>query len=493
MPPNISLKILFLQTNTNKLKRIDKFILKAYLGPFFLTFFISLFILLMQFLWLYVDDLVGKGLEWHVLLRLLFYASSTFVPMALPLAILLSSLMTFGNLGEHYELVALKASGISLKRIMMPLIIFSIMLSASAFLFSNNVLPYANLKFHSLLYDVKQKKLAFQLKKGIFNTDLGDYSIRIGNKNKDATEIFDVMIYDHSDKRGNTKVTVAERGKVEQLAGGNTIQFTLYNGYNYEEILDKRKQWQTKRPFQTTKFASERVRFSFDNGLKRTDENLFKNSYHMMNLAQLRHSKDSLSRNMESRKQSVYRLINLRQSTYKDYDYQRLHNFLSQNINSTSASFIVPHAQKQKTIEAALREARSLQASLDHIAAELINKEDIIRKHDIALHKKFTLSIACLLLFFVGAPLGAIIRKGGLGLPVVVSTLFFIAYYIIGISGERAVKAGSMDIWAGMWLASAIFLPIGLFLTYKATSDDPLFDKETYNRLISKIIKKKNT
>ncbi len=475
------------------LKQIDRFVIRAYLGPFVATFFISLFILLMQFLWVYVDDLVGKGLEWHVLLRLLFYASSTFVPMALPLAMLLSSLMTFGNMGEHYELVALKASGISLKRIMRPLVIFSIMLSAGAFVFSNSVLPFANLKFHSLLYDVQQKKLAFHLKEGIFNKDLGQYVIRIGKKNKDATEIFDVMIYDHSNHHGNFKVTVAKSGKVEQLPGNNIIQFTLFDGYNYEEVLGKNHRPQSGHPFQTTKFATERVRFTFDNSLKRTDENLFKHSYHMMNLKQLRHSKDSLLHQMDVRKAFAKRYVNQRQESYITHD-SAIASYVADS--SIDAQHVLAYALKHKNshnIDAALREARALQVSLEHTVSELKNKENVVRKHDIALHKKFTLSIACLLLFFVGAPLGAIIRKGGLGLPVVVSTLFFIVYYIVGITGERAVKAGSMEVWLGMWLASAIFLPIGLFLTYKATSDDPLFDTETYTKWLQKVMIRRKT
>ena len=266
-----------------------------------MTFFVALFILLMQFLWLYVDDLVGKGLEWHVLIQLLFFASSTFVPMALPLAILLSSLMTFGNLGEHYELVALKASGISLKRIMRPLVILSIVISAFAFVFSNYVLPVANLKFRSLLYDVQQKRLAFKVKEGIFNQDLGEYILRIGGRADDGETIYDVMIYDHSNKNGNTKVSIAESGSMKQTPTGDAIEFTLYNGYNYEELTNQ-KNYKETRPFQTTKFDEEKVRFTIDNGLSRTDENLFKHSYHMMDLNQLQHSKDSLNKLLKIRK-----------------------------------------------------------------------------------------------------------------------------------------------------------------------------------------------
>lgn len=472
------------------MKKVDLFILKSYLGPLIMTFFIALFILLMQFLWLYVDDLVGKGLEWHVLLRLLFYASSTFVPMALPLAILLSSLMTFGNLGEHYELVALKASGISLKRIMLPLIILSVFISSLAFLFSNNVLPVANLKFRSLLYDVQQKKLAFKVKEGIFNKDLGDYILRIGGRADDGETIYDVMIYDHSDKNGNSKVTVAKSGNMKQTPMGDAIEFTLFDGYNYEEKTDQ-KDHRITRPFQTTQFQKEQIRFTIDNGLNRTDENLFKHSYHMMDLNQLSKSKDSLNALLE-RRQYDYGESLIRK--YKNYNRMDSLNLVKSLENDsipvsdfTSILFDINVLEREKVIESALTKGRNVKESVENMNQEVVGREDTIRNHDIAYHKKFTLSIACLILFFVGAPLGAIIRKGGLGLPVVMSTLFFIAYHILTMTGERAVKAGSMNLWVGVWMASAIFLPIGIFLTLKATSDAPLFDTETYKKLFEKI------
>jgi lipopolysaccharide export system permease protein len=454
-----------------------------------MTFFVALFVLLMQFLWLYVDDLVGKGLAWHVLVRLLFYASSTFVPMALPLAILLSSLMTFGNLGEHYELVALKASGISLKRIMRPLVILSILISIFAFVFSNYVLPVANLKFRSLLYDVQQKKLAFKVKEGIFNKDLGDYTLRIGSRADDGATIYDVMIYDHSDRNGNTKVTVAKSGTMKQTATGDAIEFTLFNGYNYEEKTDQ-KNHRITRPFQTTEFDKEQIRFSIDNGMNRTDENLFKHSYHMMDLKQLSKSKDSLNKLLTIRESDYGKSLMRKYKHYYKIDSAKLARKMQSDTTHishyTSILFDINLKKREKIIEDALDRGRNISESVSNMNKEVVNRKSVIRKHDIAYHKKFTLSIACLILFFVGAPLGAIIRKGGLGLPVIMSTIFFIAYHILTMTGERAVKAGSLNLWVGVWLASAVFLPIGIFLTYKATSDAPLFDAETYNRFFEK-------
>ncbi len=456
-----------------------------------MTFFIALFILLMQFLWLYVDDLVGKGLEWHVLLRLLFFASSTFVPMALPLAILLSSLMTFGNLGEHYELVAIKASGISLKRIMMPLIILSIFISGLAFLFSNYVLPVANLKFKSLLYDVQQKKLAFKVKEGMFNKDLGDYTLRIGGRDEDGETIYDVMIYDHSGKNGNTKVSVAKSGTMKQTLAGDAIEFTLYEGYNYEEKTDQ-KDYVEKRPFQTTKFDQEQIRFTLDNGLNRTDENLFKHSYQMMDLRQLRQSKDSLTTLLAKRESDFGKSIVRKYKNYYRLDSTKFANRMQDDSIAesqfTSIFFNIQVLERSGTIERALDDARSIENNIGEMDKEVLNRESTIRKHNIAFHKKFTLSIACLIMFFVGAPLGAIIRKGGLGLPVVMSTLLFITYFILTMTGERSVKAGSMNLWLGVWMASGIFLPFGIFLTYKATSDAPLFDSDTYKRFFNKLM-----
>jgi lipopolysaccharide export system permease protein len=475
------------------MKKVDLFILRTYIGPLIMTFFIALFILLMQFLWLYVDDLVGKGLDWYILMELLFYASSTFVPMALPLAILLSSLMTFGNLGENYELVALKSSGISLKRLMRPLVILSVFISISAFLFSDFVLPVANLKFRSLLYDVQHQKLAFKMKEGIFNRDLGDYVLRIGSREDDGERIKEVMIYDHSQKYGNTKSTIADSGIMTQTPNGSAVLFTLYNGVNYEEKIDQQNHRKT-RPFQRMEFKEEQIRFELDNGLGRTDENLFKSSYHMMNLEQLSTSKDSLEGELVKKKANFRRGLENRLTQYKKLDSLRLEKNTAtidtQQFAYNSMLFRMDILLREKAIEKALVASRSAKDNIKRQKKDFDHRSEQIRKHSIAYHKKFTLSFACLILFFVGAPLGAIIRKGGLGLPVVVSTLFFVLYHVLSMIGERAAIAGGMNIFLGMWLASMVFLPLGVFLTYKATSDAPLFDSETYKRMLERAQKR---
>ena len=474
------------------MKKVDLFILRSYLGPLIMTFFIALFILLMQFLWLYIDDLVGKGLEWYVLMELIFYASSTFVPMALPLAILLSSLMTFGNLGENYELVALKSAGISLKRLMLPLVILSVIISISAFLFSDFVLPVANLKFRSLLYDVQHQKLAFKMKEGIFNKDLGDYVLRIGSREADGESINEVMIYDHTQKSGNIKLTTAQTGLMRQTPNGSAILFTLFDGVNYEEKLDQ-KGYRDTRPFQRMEFKEEQIRFDIDNGLSRTNENLFKSSYHMMNLSQLSTSKDSLARDLIKKKQNYTRDIQDRLMQFSRLDSTRLTEVEmkvdTQKLAFTSLVFLMDFQLREKSIGKALAACRTAKDNIVYNNNDFDKRDEQIRKHSIAYHKKFTLSFACLILFFVGAPLGAIIRKGGLGLPVVMSTLFFVLYHVLSMIGERSAVAGGMDIFFGMWLASMVFLPMGVFLSYKATSDAPLFDSETYKRLFDRVQK----
>lgn len=471
------------------LKKLNIFILKSYIGPLVLTFFIALFILVMQFLWKYVDELVGKGLEWYVIAELLFYASSTFVPLALPLAILLSSLMTFGNFGENYELVAMKAAGISLRRIMKPLIFLSVFISILAFLFSNNVLPIANLKFHSLLYDVRQQKLALNIKEGIFYNGIDGITIRISEKDDDKNIIREVMIYDHTDRMGNIKVTTAQWGKMELAPDKSTLLFHLYNGYNYEEIVNRRN-YKVNRPFQRSHFKEQTRRFSgLDFALSRTDETLFRNNYQMMDLVQLEKSRDSLSHELVLRKDRLYNSINDRYVNYTKVD-TLLPDTTFARIEADTAAIVstLGKSNQLNAADYALQSARAIKNNIDFSLRDFEERAERIRKHEIEWHRKFTLSIACFILFFIGAPLGAIIRKGGLGLPVVVSIIFFVMFHIISITGEKYAKAGVLPPEIAMWLASAILLPMGVFLTYKATTDSPILDADAWNKVLKRFL-----
>ena len=476
-------------------KKIDTLVLRTYVGPLLVTFFISLFILLMQFLWKYIDDLVGKGLEWYIIGQLLFYASSTFVPLALPLAILLSSLMTFGSLGEYYELVAMKSAGVSLRSIMRSLIVMSLLISAFAFYFSNNILPVANLKFKSLLYDVRKKKLAVNIKEGIFYSDLENYVIRVGKKGKDGNTIYDVLIYNHTDQKGNIDVTAADSGLMQSTPDGKYLIFTLYNGYNYQDKVDQRNA-KLVNPFQRTYFKTEQRKFDLSGfELNRTDEDLFKNNYQMLTIRQLNYFIDSLGHSLDGRRLNLARQFEKNYRIYALIDSTWQSGPVADSILSKGFLDLYSSGDKAKIASFALSSARNLKKSLEYQVKSFETSEEFLVKHKIVWHRKFTLSFACLILFFIGAPLGAIIRKGGLGLPAVISVFLFIMYHIISMIGEKSSLTGAMQVQIGMWLSSAVLLPLGIFLTYKATTDSPLMDLEVWNKVfgrfnIAKYLKK---
>jgi len=467
------------------MKKIDYLVLKAYIGPLVLTFFIAIFVLLMQFLWKYVDDLVGKGLPWDVIAELMFYASSTFVPMALPLSILISSLMTFGNLGEHYELVAAKAAGVSLRRIMAPLIVLSMLIGIGAFYFSNIVLPVANLKFRSILFDVRQQKLAFNLQEGIYYDGLEGYIIRIGDKERDENVIRDVMIYDHTAGHGNTAVTLAEWGTMEQTSDGRFLVLTLYNGSNYDDNPDRSTP--ASLPFLRMQFEKEVRRFDLSGfELNRTDEDLFRNNLHMYNLKQLKFARDSLMKQFERRRGNFARTMTLNYFFYSRLDATKVINADSNLVfNGDFLAAIDPDIRKQ-VIGNALGSARSVKTTLEHTHTSFSGQLRHIRRHAVEWHRKYTLSAACLILFFVGAPLGAIIRKGGFGMPLVVSTFLFIIFHVVSTTGDKYVRTGVLEPWVGMWMSSAMFLPLGIWLTYKAVTDSPLMDSDAWGKLFRK-------
>jgi len=501
-----------------------------------MTFFVALFVLLMQFLWKYVDDFVGKGFEWYTIAELMFFASATFVPMALPLAVLLSSLMTFGNLGENYELVAIKSSGISLQKVMKPLVIFIIFVSIGAFFFSNNVLPKANLKFLTLLRDVRHKKPAVQIKEGVFYNEISDYVIRIGKKDPDGINIHDITIYNHMSGGGNKNITLARDGRMEMTADKRYLIFTLFDGVNYDEKVpinkkNKRNAWPTT--LQKTKFDKEIQRIDLSAfAFKKSNSALFRNNYQMLNVSQLAFFEDSLTQARDSviEKYQDYMVEDLnfyllyKKSVAKDTTHSIVDSLLASQNNTKGKEgekynglVSIPKANKviiakdstlldtTKTLKAnflenydkddqtrivrsALQNIRNSSYHSTIITTNIEGRDAYIVKHKIEWHKKFTLSVACVLLFFLGAPLGAIIRKGGLGMPLVVSIFLFVLYHILSIVGEKSVKEFVMEPWLGMWLASIIYLPLGLFFTHKATTDAPLLDNEVWQKMINKLI-----
>lgn len=474
------------------MKKIHLLVLKAFIRPFIVTFFVVMFLLLMLFLFKYIDDLIGKGFEWYVILQLLMYAAATNVAMALPLSILLSSIMTFGNLGENYELVAIKSAGISLQRAMIPLFILITGLGISAFLFSDYMLPVANLKMGSLLYDVREQKASFLIEEGVFNNSIPGYSIRVEKKENDGELWKDVVIYDQSNGAGNTNVLMAKEGEIYKTDDGKFLILKLRDGVRYEEKQGK-SGYNPRQEFTRLRFKETEQKFDLSSFMfKREDENLFKNNYQMLNLKQLAASKDSVSHLNDSINKTVYKTIN---PYYKIYfatqNFRKAKVIDSLNFKKGGIFTGIDSSSKALVINNAKENINNLKNGLNSTTAQSKDFVSTIRNYLVEYNKKFTLAVSCLVLFFIGAPLGAIIRKGGLGLPVVVSVFFFLVYHIISTVGEKSVKQGTMSPVLGMWLAIIILTPLGLFLTYKATIDSALFDVDLYKNLFKKIFRKK--
>ena len=474
-------------------KRLHILLLRSFAGPFAMTFLIVVFIMVMQFLFKYINDLIGKGLEFTIVSEFVLYLTATMVPMALPLAILMAALMTFGNLGEFYELTAMKSSGVSLVRIMLPLIIVAVFLSIGAFLFSNYMLPVTNLKMRSLLYDIQRKRPSFQIVEGIFYNGIEGYSMRIDTRDPNSNILYGIRIYDHTERKGNTMVTVADSGYMQVSADDQYLIFTLYSGRSYNEIeTDRKNKKDFTYPHRRDLFQEQTILIELTGfGLDRTDESLFKNNYSMMSLKMLEHFEDSFRTEINK----IYRNVNdaLIKRTY--YNYRRAvpkptnievheneeeEEYVLYRLNLDSLYSELEERYQIQTLDQALVQAR---ASMNHISTSGSNSEakvSRLRKYQIETQRKFTLSFACLIFFFIGAPLGAIIRKGGLGMPAVISVLFFLAWYVLSMSGEQLARDSGLSPVLGMWLSSAILLPIGIWLTYKSMTDSSLMDLETY-------------
>ncbi len=447
-----------------------------------MTFFIALFVLLMQFLWKYIDDLVGKGLDWFIIAELMFYASASLVSMALPLSILISSIMTMGSMGEHYELVALRSSGISIRRVLQPLIVFSILTSILAFYFSNNLLPIANLKMSTLLYDIRHKKPTMDLRPGIFYKGIENYAIRIGSKGEDEVSLYDVMIYDHTENRGNTKVIVADSGRME-FEGDDYLMLSLYNGTNYEQQENESRSKRTY-PHMRSNFKKEVIRFDMTEfNMRRSNEDIFKDNYRMLSLGQLHQNIDTMKLQLGQRR------VNFHENITRNFKALQIDSTVtdSAELRYSNVLDLFDRPKRSRIVEAALNMARSTRSYTVSAKDDVDARETRINRYWIEVHRKFTLSIACLILFFIGAPLGAIIRKGGLGMPTVFSIIFFLIYYILSITGEKFSKEGYWTVVEGMWLSSAVLFPVGLFLTWKATTDSKIFEWEFYFRPIKRL------
>ena len=457
------------------MKRLHLFLIKSFLGPFIATFFIAIFILLMQFLWKYIDDLVGKGLDFSQISELLFYASARFVPIAIPIAMLLSSVMVFGKLGEQYELVALKSSGISLYRLILPFLAFVLIISYGSFLFSNYVMPIANLKNGSMIYDIQKKKPALNIKPGIFYKEIEGFSIKINEKDQDGVTLRNILIYDHTDQDGNNKVLIAESGKMQITQDERFLELILYNGHSYIDISEKKIQ--KKNPFRTTHFKKNLIRFNLESfNTFNNSEKLYKGHYAMLNNKQLLNAIDSLENRYEEKKS----------------DFQKnIKNHYNNIVQDSTFNNSIYNKTKKQQYNIAINKIRTLKSIIKSHRDDLKYKKIILTKHKIEWHRKISLAIACILLFLVGAPLGSIIRKGGFGIPVLISIIFFILYHILNIIGEKAAKELSIQAHEGMWLANSVFIPIAIILLYKAQNDSILLDFRQLNLVLNRFKNKR--
>ncbi|HVB02755.1 MAG TPA: LptF/LptG family permease [Chitinophagaceae bacterium] len=465
------------------MKKLDKLLIRTFIGPFVVTFFVTQFVLIMQFLWKYIDDLVGKGLDLITVSHLLFYMSATMVPLALPLAILLSSIMTFGNLGESFELIALKSSGISLLRFMRPLLLLSGLICILAFLFSNYAIPWANLQAESLLYDIVNLKHGFNIREGVFFNELDGYSIRVGRKDPDGRHIYDVIIYD-STQPNDLKFIAAKSGVMEQSANKKLVYFQLRNGWQYEERGNGAS---LNNEFIRAHFSSFRKVFDLSSlALTRTPIVLFKDSYRMLDEQQLTTAVDSIKKQSAALTQIIHSYVTSKYafSAWKDSGWLR---GPVPALNVSHFIDLVPMAQRQYVMDNVDINVRESLGNIVNTVLSFNENQKQIRKNQIEEQRKLTLSVACMVLFLIGAPLGSIIRRGGLGTPLVFAVVFFVIFNVVSTIGERLADKDVLTAFGGMWLSTFVLIPIACFLVYQALNDSQLFNKEFYYRLFHSI------
>ena len=477
------------------LKRLYRFMLQTFLPLFLMTFFICLFIVLMQFMWRYIDDLVGKGLDTSVLAELFFYAALSMVPMALPLSILLASLMTFGNLGESFELTAMKASGVSLLKVMKPLIVFIGMVSVGAFFFQNDVLPVAQTKMYTLLYSVKQKSPELEIPEGVFYDQIPGYNFFVEHKNRDTGTLYDLMIYDVSRGFDNARIILADSGNLKMADDKEHLFLQLYSGEQFENLRENNGGARSQnQPYRRESFKLKEILIKFDSNFNRMDESGMRNQYVGKNIAELQQTIDSVGMRVDSVgaiyardiKEHAWLRIPYYVDRYVDGERRQVVQkpvTMSEPIDIDSLFYRQRPSMIGSYLTQAQLKAQRIKQDYEFKSIAMQADRETIRRHQIEMQKKFTLSFACLIFFFIGAPLGSIIRKGGLGTPLVISVLLFIFYYIVDNTGYKMARDGKVDVWIGIWLSSAVLLPLGIFFTIKAMNDSAVFNIDAYRNL----------
>ena len=468
-------------------KKLDKLIIKAFVGPFIAVFFLTVLVLVMQFFWLWIDDFVGKGLSAGIIFEFVWYQSAVLVPLALPLAVLLSSLMTFGNLGESFELVAVKASGISLLRFMRPLFFVSILICGIAFLFSNFIIPVAVLKSQTLLADIVWAKPSFDIKEGVFYNKIDGFAIKIGKKEGDSI-VQDIIIYEKGPNNLQDNFIVAKNGVMRTAANHRFLEFNLIDGCRYQERGDRLN---PNTEFIRIGFKEYTKQFDLSSlGLRqRTSDTVNRYNYRMQSMRQLSKSIDSLeliANNYSAKvKQDIFSVFTF--SKYLDSGYKKPAIDSAEKNGrkrDTIKKFenLIPDSALSSVNQKAASLVGSITLNSEIAFSEFNAKQRDVRLHKIEWHKKVTLAVACLVLFLIGAPLGSIIRKGGLGTPLVFAVTLFMFFFFFNTTGEKYVKENILTVFGGMWMATMILVPVGIFLTYKAMHDSQLFNREFYFR-----------
>jgi lipopolysaccharide export system permease protein len=461
--------------------KLSILLLRSYIGPFIVTFMVAMFIFEMQFIWVYLDELLGKGLSAWVIFKLLIFASARLVNMALPLAILMSSIMTMGALAENNEMTAMKSAGVSLLRIMRPLIIFSVGLSIVAFVFANNIWPVANLKFRTMLFSILKQKPALNLTDGVFYSGIEGVSIRAGRNNTDTGELTDVLIYDHrGGEKANRAVIRAKSGKMEQTPDKRYLILTLFEGYSYEEQRDKKVR-DPRHALIEGSFEKMELRMDLSSlAFNADNEEVMKNPAEMMSVAQLDVAIDSLNTLMDT----------------VEYEYaQNTLRLTRKRLDQEAPISAAPGALldsldaggKHKAHLWAVDNTRKSKDLLQRQMEELKSRSKNVNRHKIEWHRKFFLAVVCLVLFFIGAPLGAIIRKGGIGIPTLIALGLFVVYQLLTMAGERMAKNQFIEPWLGMWISTVVLLPLSIWITHKAMKESALLEKSALSRWFTKL------